>query len=394
MMSAPRIYFHCCEEEDNFQSDIIPIAEGLRDLGIEYYSRSDYWRQSTQPGDFLFRATPDVRPEDCDIVVFPFNWFCWCKLDQPAAVRREFPGLLTRKARAYRTVLIDDLDGYETVSWESAFRQFDLILRTKLNGRANRPRNMRPWAIGLSKRILKATATALPFAERRRAVFVSYNASHPYPHTSRVAALERLHPRLEPLLPTWRPPFTDVGAPPPDPEDALMWRQTNYRHSAAYYERMGSVAACSAFCGEIVPSLPARAQVYLWGGRKAKVLRAYYRLLSALSGGHDRIISCDSFRFWEALAAGTVALNVDLEKYGVQLPVMPRNWEHYIGVDFGSSRGLKQAVERIRDDPGCLERIAAQGRAWALEHYSPAAQAARLIGALAEGSPASPPIDR
>jgi hypothetical protein len=378
-MSSPKIYFFTCEEEDNFQSDIIPIAEGLRDLGIPYYSRVDYWRQSAEPGDFLFRATPDVRPEDCDIVVFPFNWFCWRRLDQPAAVRREFPSVLRRKGRSYRTVFIDDLDGYETVSWEREFREFDLILRTKFNSRTIQPGNARPWAIGLSKRMLKATSHALPFAERRKAVFVSYNASHPYIHTSRAAALKLLHPRIEGLLPSYRPAFTDIGAEPSDPYEAIMWRQTNARHSAAYYERLGSTVASSSFCGEIIPPLPPRAQVYLHGGQKAKVLRLMYRTLSLFSGQHKRIISCDSFRFWEAFAAGAVNFNVDFEKYGVEVPVFPRNWEHYIGVDFDSRRSMREVVERITDDPGCLERIGAQGRAWAMEHYSPAAAATRLM---------------
>jgi hypothetical protein len=393
-VNAPRVYFHCCEEEDNFQSDIIPIAEGLRDLGIQFYSRANYWRQSEDPDDYLFRATPDVRPEDCDIVIFPFNWFCWCRLNQPAPVRREFPELLTRKSRSYRTVLIDDLDGYETVSWEGAFRQFDLILRTKFNERAFKPSNLRPWAIGLSKRMLLATARALPYKERKRAIFVSYNASHPYLHTSRTAALEKLHPRISSTLPAYRPPFTDIDAPPSTPYEALMWRQTNSRHSSTYYERLGSVAACSAFCGEIVPALPFhRPQVILLGGNKAKLLKLFYRTVSMFSGQHTRILSCDSFRFWETLAAGSVAFNVEFEKYGVLMPVMPRNWEHYIGVDFESSANLRETSQRLKDDPGCLERIASQGRAWALEHYSPVAQATRLLRMLGFDAPPRATVD-
>jgi hypothetical protein len=387
-MSVPRIYFQNCEEEDNFQSDIIPVAEGLRSLGIPFYSRADYWKKSTEPGDFLFRATPDVRPEDCDLVVFPFNWFSWQKLEQPAPIRREFPAFLRRKGRSYRTVMIDDLDGFQTISWEPVFREFDLILRTKFCNLAQQPSNLRPWAIGLSDRMLKATAGALPFPERRRAVFVSYNASHPYMHTSRRAALDRLHPLIAAELPTYQPPFTDIGTPPPDPYDALMWRQTNYRHSASYFERLGSVAACSAFCGEIVPALPASGpQTYLVGGNKAKILGMYYRTLSLLSGRHKRIISCDSFRFWETFAAGTVGFNVLLENYGAEMPVMPKNWEHYIGVDFESGKNLRETADRIRDDPGCLERIGKQGRVWAIEHYSPAAQAIRLIKAMGFEAP-------
>jgi hypothetical protein len=81
---------------------------------------------------------------------------------------------------------------------------------------------------------------------------------------------------------------------------------------------------------------------------------------------------------------------VELEKYGALMPVMPRNWEHYIGVDFESSRNLRNVAQRLRDDPACLERIASQGRAWALEHYSPVAQATRLLSMLGFDVPPKP----
>jgi hypothetical protein len=89
-----------------------------------------------------------------------------------------------------------------------------------------------------------------------------------------------------------------------------------------------------------------------------------------------RAVQWDSFRFWEALAAGCAAINIDLDRYGVSLPVMPVNWTHYIGVNFDRPA---EAAERIAADPGLLERIAAAGRAWALEHYSPPAMAARML---------------
>ena len=89
-----------------------------------------------------------------------------------------------------------------------------------------------------------------------------------------------------------------------------------------------------------------------------------------------RVISSDSFRFWESLACGTVPLQVDFEHYGLQLPVQPKPFEHYIPArfdDLGTSvRNLKQ---RFCD----LEQIARQGRTWALENYSPSAATRRLL---------------
>jgi hypothetical protein len=379
--TTPRIYFHCCGDEENiFQDDIIPLAEGLRELGVPYFARANYWRQSLQEDDFLFHASPDVRPEDCDVVVFPAAWFHWWRVGDREITRHPFPDFLKSQHRTFRSVLLDSLDGHKTVSWEDDFRHFDLILRVKLNRRAWHPSNLRPWALGLSHRMLAATAGRLPWPERRRAIFVSYNASHPFPHGSRTAALEKLHPRLHEQLPAWQPPFVDIDRPPASEQEALMWRQTTGRHSPEYYQRLGSVMACSAFCGDLIPPMPFyHPECYLVGGNKAKLRRLFFETLAKFDPRPNRIVSCDSFRFWETLAAGTVAFNVDLERYGVTLPVMPQNWVHYVGIDLENP---KPDVERLRDDPGQLATIAANGRAWAVQHYAPKPTAARFLSLL------------
>jgi hypothetical protein len=378
----PRIYFYCCDDrEEIFQDDIIPLAEGLREMGIPYSSRANYWLQSTKEDDFLFHASPGVRPEDCDVVIFPAAWFHWWRVGDREITRHPFPNFIKNRNRSFKSVMMDSLDGTRTVSWEDDFRHFDQILRVKLNRRVWHPANLRPWALGISNRMLAATAGRLPWKDRRRGIFVSYNASHPFPHGSRVAAIEKLHPRLNDLLPTWQPPFVDIKNPPSDPQEAMMWRQTTGRHSPEYYRRLGSVAACSAFCGDLIPPMPFKnPECYLVGGNKAKLRRLFFEILAKADPRPDRIVSCDSFRFWETLAAGTVAFNVDLEHYGVQLPVMPENWKHYIGVDFAR---VDAVIERLLAEPEALERIASAGRAWALEHYSPVAQARRFLNALA-----------
>ena len=84
----------------------------------------------------------------------------------------------------------------------------------------------------------------------------------------------------------------------------------------------------------------------------------------------------DSFRAWETWAAGCANINIDLDLYGPDLPVMPENWKHYIGVDL---RRPKDAVERIADETDLLRRVAEQGRHWASKHYSPRAMAERFL---------------
>ena len=117
----------------------------------------------------------------------------------------------------------------------------------------------------------------------------------------------------------------------------------------------------------------------LVGGNKAKLRRKFYRFISAFDSRPDRIVQWDSFRFWETLAAGSVTFHLDLERYGVTLPVMPQNWVHYIGVDLEKP---EVTMDRLRSDPGQLATIAANGRAWALQHYAPRATATRFLSLL------------
>lgn len=378
-MRQPRVYFYCCPEPDNLQDDIIVLAEGLNDLGIPFYASANYWRQSPAADDYLFRHTPDVQPDDCDIVVFPYTWFNWVLLGEPAPIRRPVPEGLFKAGRRYRTVYMDTNDGLRTVSWEPEFRQFDVIFRAKYLRRAWRPANLRPWVMGLSRRMLRMTAGAERFADRNRAILVNFGASHGFPHTARLRSHETFDLLIAGVFPL-DSTRDDLTVAPVDPYDRLMWEQTNHRHSRAYYERLGRSQAVSCFCGELIPPMPWRNPAqYLVGGNKAKVKRAFFDALALLDPRPERIVQWDSWRFWESMAAGCAVFNVDLERYGALLPVMPENGRHYFGVDLDNPRPL---VERLRDDPSSAERVAAEGRRWALEHYSPAAMARRFLGEL------------
>jgi hypothetical protein len=271
---------------------------------------------------------------------------------------------------------MDSHDGHRTVSWEPEFRQFDLILRSKLNRRAWHPANMRPWVLGFTRRIMEATAGAPAFAARRRAMLVNFGASHPFPHALRELAKTHFEPRLERLLEIDRT-TDDLREEPADPYEALMWRQTAGRFSRSFYERLKSSQMVACFCGELIPPMPFnQPERYLVGGNKAKLRRAVYESLAHFDPRPRRLVQWDSFRFWETLCAGSVALHVDMERHGVALPVMPANWTHYIGVDLDRP---DESIERLKAAMGSLERIGQAGRRWALEHYSPPAMARRFL---------------
>src|SRR5262249_39044411 len=120
-MSLPRVYFYCCNDPGNLQEDVIALAEGFVELGIPFHASCNYWLQSTRPDDYLLRADPEVRPDDCDIVIVSYTWPYWIRMGTFDLVRRSLPDGLFRKGRKYVTVYMDNHDGHRTVSWESEF---------------------------------------------------------------------------------------------------------------------------------------------------------------------------------------------------------------------------------------------------------------------------------
>jgi triacylglycerol esterase/lipase EstA (alpha/beta hydrolase family) len=110
------------------------------------------------------------------------------------------------------------------------------------------------------------------------------------------------------------------------------------------------------------------------------ISRSLHRAAALLDRRPPRLIQWDSWRFWEGLAAGCLVFNFDLPLYGVELPVMPENFVHYVGV---RTDNIPEVLARLEADPGLPERIAARGRTWALEHYSPVALARRFLSLLA-----------
>jgi hypothetical protein len=369
-----QIYFFNSAMAQLYQNDIIPVAEGLKELGYSFHARHDYWREEPD-GEFLFKAADNVAPEDCDLVIGTFMLFGVSGADQ-SADQAAFIKLMSHRSAKTKLVFMDDTDGYTTPSWRPEFRGCDVILRTKYNSRAYAPKNMRPWAIGLVNRTLRMASSVPEAMERRRAIYVNYGASHHYEHSTRRKAKDLLHPALSPELETYAPPFVDISAPPADAYDRLMWEQTGKRHSRAYFERMKSCLVSSAFCGEEIPAAPWNPHWIRGGGLKARFGRKFFRAVQRFDPRPLRVVSGDSFRFWESLACGTVPMQVDFEHYGLRLPVQPVAYEHYLPARFDD---LSSSVSQIKRVVPRMQEISSCAQHWAQQHYSPVAAAKRML---------------
>jgi hypothetical protein len=377
-MSRDAIYFFCRPDASAYQNEVVILAEGLRELGVPVFANCDYWRPAPD-ASFLLRHDPAVRPEDCAAVVVSNAAVRW--MDHDFSIR-ESPlpacALVPASRRSYRTVFLDVEDGYETISLRPEYRAFDHVLRTHHNRRCFHPGNHRPWVLGYSRRVMDATAARLPWSERSADLLVNFYASHSYVHPARILMEKKFVPLADRLYVINRE-RDRLDREPESPYDALMWRQTQRRHCQAYYDRLGRARAVAGFCGELIPAAPHRPR-YLVGGRRARISRGFFNALDRIDPRATRIIQWDSWRFWESLCAGCLAFNFDLPHYGVQLPVMPENFVHYVGVRHDN---VPEVLTRLEADPSLSERIAAQGRVWALEHYSPLAMARRFLGLLA-----------
>ncbi len=361
------IYFYCdprigIPQGDKFQHLLICLAEGFRELGIPFFSNVNYWQESPKKTEYLFNHHPDITADDCYIVVLTNNWF---------NIKNPLPPNLFHPQRQYRTVYLDGDDSDKTYIERPEFKQFDFIFRNHFNKKLNYGHNFHPWSFGLSNRILQEVNSAPNFQQRKKQILINFRhwkSGHPVrnvscssfmPHVSKILQIDNSVDNLHNLS--------------TDSYHYLQWLQTGGRHYPTYYKRLQNSMASACFGGFFVPSWPKNPGNLI--NRSGKHLLSHLRLKT------KTIVQWDSWRFWESLAAGCATFHVDFEKYGISLPVMPQNWQHYIGIDLDN---VQAAIDKIADDPEILETVAIQGRLWALEHYSPVPTALRFLETISQ----------
>jgi hypothetical protein len=337
-------------EHSGYQHCIIALAEGLQSLAIPFFSNIDYWQ--TKDGH-LFCSNRNVDPADCDVLV---------SSNEYEGVGN-MPDALFRGGR--RTVYLDTSDGWRTRCESSAYRRYDIILRTHLNAHYSYPKNIYPWAFGLTQRMIDACENPLPFEKRKQRVLVNFRVSHAVRRVAEKKVLPGLKERFEIDRSVDDAPAPDSGV------ERLLWEATGRRHSGSFYARLKSSMICAAFGGQFSPGIFRRTE-----NLAERVLNNAVWQMGRTTG---TIMQFDSWRFWESMAAGCLTLQADYERFGCCLPVMPQNGIHYAGIDLLA----RDSTQSLRDSSlQDLAKIAEAGRAWALEHYSPAAVARRLMSLL------------
>ena len=203
---------------------------------------------------------------------------------------------------------------------------------------------------------------------RSETLLVNYRLAHGL----RVAASKQILPGLSGLwsVQQEKESFNPEAS---DARSMLFWKQTGRRHYPSFYRKLRTSRACFAFGGYFAPRFSRNVD--------SIALRFAYKVVQNMGIRTRCITQFDSWRFWESLAAGCLTLHVDLDAYACRFPVQPVNWVHYVGFDF---KRLSQDTRRLKASRSQREDIAAAGREWALQHYSPRAVAERFLELLQE----------
>ncbi|GGA40194.1 hypothetical protein CYANOKiyG1_58410 [Okeania sp. KiyG1] len=352
---------------------MVNIADGLKALGIPFYANINYWKTVSDSESYLFNYDSTVNHWDCSVVVLS---------SERLKYNYSLPDGLFDPHRKYLTVYLDNTDGPSLLLYQLNYgvvKNFDVVLRTGCNNIYQHPNNFYPWFFGISNRILKFTQKVSRFEERSNKLLINYRIKHEKlfllsgVNTSlkipglqkideigdekcveykvdfplRKIADERFHPLIKDIIAL---DYTTEGfTAPKDNDNYQLWQQTGKRHHPEYYQRLIKSVACAAFGGCLTPDNNCQKFYAEWW---------------------------DSWRFWESLAAGCVTFHIDFDKYGVNLPVMPENWKHYIGINLDN---MQATVEHLIEEPEILERISIAGRQWAIKNYSPVPTALRFL---------------
>jgi hypothetical protein len=367
-----KFYFLISDLPYVYDAGIVHLAEGLKELGHTIFSNRDYWKIGPEE-DYLFKYNKEFNPStDADVVVLSNPWAEHMDLVSFKLVSLPLPEWLFAPYRKFLLVYLDLRDGYKTVSYTPPFRKFDFIFRAHYNAKTFNWSNIHPWVLGFGNRIIKEKKN-ISIKDKNYEMAVNFYFSHKYVHQLRALAEKKV---VSKFAPSFINRTVTSKEKPLDDYSLLMWEQTYGMHNPAYYNLTEQTLLVAAFCGEMIPGLPNDPSVYLVGGNKAKLKKLLSHFLSGIKASGERLIQWDSWRFWETLALGSVPVHVDIEKYGVELPVMPRNWQHYIGVDLSN---INLTVERVIEEKDLVYRIAREGNEWCLNHYSPKASATKLL---------------
>ncbi len=327
------ITFYSVSQNFGYSYIVFCLADGLNQLAIPIISNIDYENEFIS--NFKFEATDsNYLFEKSDYVVLDLS-------GQP------FYGTLELK------IPYEKLKVAFSMSDNSNFVYLDDIplFCTHQNQYFSAPGWRIPCAFGLSQRMIDELSN-ISNKERNRCIL---NSFRPSMHQDLRSCLDFiLTPHLQ--------KYFEIDSMTTEEE----------RWGELYFEKLKASLGCLAYGGFFQQNLLKNS--FLRNHQDFYNSYKDYKFLRDVV-----ILRWDSWRFWESLASGCLTFHVDFEKYGFNLPVIPENWKHYIGLNL---EDIKNDVERLLDEPNKIHEIAQNGRKWAVSYYSPKAVAERFLDFL------------
>jgi hypothetical protein len=362
-----KIYFYCRPFEEpkkaGYQHNAVGLAQGLIQLGHDIYSNADYWRLSPDSSEYLFSKDSSITPSDCDIEIISSVLFSYDFTPENITNNTENP-----------LILLDSSDGYFGVDHKTDI-EFDVVLRSHMSRFLDYPAHHKKWAFGLTSRMMEYTSNSNADNKNPNQILLNYRVDH---SVRKVAGEKILQPLSEQFEIDTR--VDDFDKDIENSYDYHLWKLTGRRHYPDYYQRLNKSIATAAFGGRFMPHslFLFNPQLTSFGIQLEERLTSVRRMLDACKYG---VFQWDSYRLWEAWAAGSIPLHLDFDQYGFLLPVSPTNYKHYIGFDLNQS---KKSVNKMSRHRNRLDEIATAGKEWARDNYSPRAQAERFISTIYE----------
>lgn len=319
-----------------YKPQLLSLAEGLKEKHIEFAANINWWIQ--EDDTYLFRKTsesPTSHSHKYDIVVlgsevFKYpnkipKWFNDKRLQKKIVVYDWVASLFFSPLIQKR---IPKIKTYFYYSYSN------FILEC-----TNNP-NVSPWPIGLTNRIIDYTNKFYkPFSTRKNYIFYSHRNSHPI----RNIVFNELYKKLPTnMLTIYNDNFKRNITPQeklnPHEEtkfqnnyDKLLWYQTGRRHNIHFYKEMcnSQIVDC---CGGYFYSKSTNANAQ-HTQKIGKIIRNW-----------------DNYKLWEAFAAGCCVITLDMDYYGFELPAIPINGVHYIGIQLNKLDETKNKLQNNEFD--------------------------------------------
>lgn len=352
---------------DHYYHEIISLAEGFAELGYTVFGNTDYW---WIPEENTYLIKGDNNNEDFDIAIYDYRYVT------------SFAHLLFRDGypnfqKGKKHILIDRNDWIKPIWWNNKhYNIFDHIFAGNLYNNIKYPENVKPWAIGLTNRIIKCINKFYD-PNTKRELVTGYNFR--IDHNMRGYVLNKLLANLK-TYPA-KEKFTSDNFS--EESDKFYNMASTKRHSPEYYKTLCNTLCFMSF-GGYYEFKPLKYHPY---DTLDKFLRKpyYWRYKRLKNSGKDFssevfIFQQDNFRFWEVLYSGSIAVNLDLAFWNFKLPVMPVPNEHYIAIKSLSAESVEKDLSKLSEQN--IKTISINARQWVLNNYSPKAQALRVLDQL------------